>query len=37
MLFDLKTDPGEMKNLADETPVRCQDPDVPGKTAQGWL
>ena len=22
---------------ADETPVRCQDPDVPGKTAQGWL
>jgi transposase len=22
---------------ADETPVRCQDPDVPGKTVQGWL
>ena len=22
---------------ADETPVRCQDPDVPGKTALGWL
>lgn len=21
----------------DETPVRCQDPDVPGKTVQGWL
>ena len=21
----------------DETPVRCQDPDLPGKTAQGWL
>lgn len=21
----------------DETPIRCQDPDVPGKTAQGWL
>ena len=22
---------------ADETPVRCQDPDTPGKTVQGWL
>jgi len=21
----------------DETPIRCQDPDVAGKTAQGWL
>lgn len=21
----------------DETPVRCQDPDVPGKTVQGWM
>ena len=21
----------------DETPIRCQDPDVPGKTVQGWL
>jgi len=21
---------------ADETPVRCQDPDTPGKTVQGW-
>lgn len=21
----------------DETPIRCQDPDVDGKTAQGWL
>lgn len=22
---------------ADETPIRCQDPDVDGKTVQGWL
>jgi len=21
----------------DETPVRCQDPDTPGRTAEGWL
>jgi transposase len=21
----------------DETPVRCQDPDTPGKTVEGWL
>lgn len=21
----------------DETPIRCQDPDAPGKTVQGWL
>ena len=21
----------------DETPIRCQDPDVPGRTVQGWL
>lgn len=21
----------------DETPIRCQDPDVPGQTVQGWL
>ena len=28
---------GEGYVQVDETPVRCQDPDVPGRTAEGWL